>query len=289
MQLFIRVRGRVLGPFDEQKLRSLASRGQFGKMHEVSEDGVAWGHASQYSDLFRPSELAVVAVESAGDQEQRQESGGHVVVTKSPPNSSQSNNIVDWYYNSDGREEGPVTLAILQAMIRSGELSLHVPVWTSGMNHWLPASKVDSLAVASVSPPATAGQHSNGVVSQLDEIRPWITVFAVMWTIASVGSVIGGVLFLIQAAKTSEISKPAASIFALQSIGWFLEGIVATVTSVMLFALAGEIREFVFHCNDAALQKVLKKGKQLIVFWGVLTIIVIAFAIIATIYLMAVN
>ena len=51
-RLYIRIRGRVLGPYDREKLHLMARRGQFGRMHEVSEDGVAWQPASTYGELF---------------------------------------------------------------------------------------------------------------------------------------------------------------------------------------------------------------------------------------------
>ncbi|MEN6449924.1 MAG: serine protease [Thermoguttaceae bacterium] len=41
-QLYIRIRGRVLGPYDQQTLKLLAQRGQFSRIHEVSRDGVNW-------------------------------------------------------------------------------------------------------------------------------------------------------------------------------------------------------------------------------------------------------
>lgn len=51
-QLYIRVRGRIAGPFDEATLKSLARRGQFSKIHEVSQDAVSWVCASVYPQLF---------------------------------------------------------------------------------------------------------------------------------------------------------------------------------------------------------------------------------------------
>lgn len=52
-QLYIRIRGRVYGPYDQEKLQLLALRGQFGRIHEVSQDGVDWLSASTYGELFR--------------------------------------------------------------------------------------------------------------------------------------------------------------------------------------------------------------------------------------------
>ncbi len=51
-QLYIRIRGRILGPYDREKLRLLTRRGQFGRMHEVSQDGMTWFPASTCAELF---------------------------------------------------------------------------------------------------------------------------------------------------------------------------------------------------------------------------------------------
>ena len=51
-QLYIRMRGRVLGPYDQEKLQSLARRGQLSRMHELSQDATNWVRASTYPELF---------------------------------------------------------------------------------------------------------------------------------------------------------------------------------------------------------------------------------------------
>ena len=62
-QLYLRVRGRVLGPYDEEKLKSLVRRGQLSRMHEVSTDGANWVRASTYAELFVGAPVKLVAPE----------------------------------------------------------------------------------------------------------------------------------------------------------------------------------------------------------------------------------
>src|SRR5690242_12141571 len=57
-QYYIRVRGRVLGPFDLEKLKSLRSRGQFSRIHEISTDGQMWSPASTIDHLLVPARQA---------------------------------------------------------------------------------------------------------------------------------------------------------------------------------------------------------------------------------------
>jgi hypothetical protein len=49
---YLRVRGRILGPFSVEKLRSLRTRGQFSRIHEISTDRRAWSPASSIDHLF---------------------------------------------------------------------------------------------------------------------------------------------------------------------------------------------------------------------------------------------
>jgi S1-C subfamily serine protease len=51
-QLYVRIRGKVTGPYDQEKLRWLARRGQLSRAHELSQDTTHWVRASTYPELF---------------------------------------------------------------------------------------------------------------------------------------------------------------------------------------------------------------------------------------------
>lgn len=65
-QFYIRIRGRVLGPYDLDKLQSLARRGQLSRMHEVSSDATTWVRASAHPELFVNEDVASMAVSQDG-------------------------------------------------------------------------------------------------------------------------------------------------------------------------------------------------------------------------------
>src|SRR3954466_13665047 len=69
-RLYMRVRGRVLGPYEPEKLQALVRRGQLSRLHELSTDGVTWERASNYPELFTTNvELpAQQAIESPADK-----------------------------------------------------------------------------------------------------------------------------------------------------------------------------------------------------------------------------
>ena len=67
---------------------------------------------------------------------------------------------MDWFYAKHGKQEGPVTLAVLKAKFESGEIVETDLVWREGMAEWLGAGNVPELAAAEAAP--TEVVPSNG-------------------------------------------------------------------------------------------------------------------------------
>ena len=61
---YVRVRGKVLGPFGIPQLRSMRDRGQFRPFHEVSADGRSWTTATDLHGLLTP-QLSMPQVNSS--------------------------------------------------------------------------------------------------------------------------------------------------------------------------------------------------------------------------------
>lgn len=51
-QYYVRIRGKINGPFDLAGLQKLAARGVVSRLHEVSADKITWTSASEYEQLF---------------------------------------------------------------------------------------------------------------------------------------------------------------------------------------------------------------------------------------------
>jgi Interferon-induced transmembrane protein/GYF domain 2 len=65
----------------------------------------------------------------------------------------------DWYYAKNNQQQGPVPLASLADLLRSGQLSGTDLVWRPGMPNWTPAGQVPELtggAPAAAQPGAQA-------------------------------------------------------------------------------------------------------------------------------------
>jgi hypothetical protein len=148
-QYFIRVRGKVLGPFTLEKLKALRARGQFSRIHEVSTNRQDWQPASTLDavlGLSRP--VAAIAESERGlaqipDKQARSSEG-----------SAASMPGANWYYNVVGEQRGPVSIMELRSMVTAGKLRPDDFVWKDGMSDWLPTSQVPELQPSA---PASSG------------------------------------------------------------------------------------------------------------------------------------
>src|SRR6266851_7892935 len=105
-QFFVRVRGKVTGPFGFEQLKSLRDRGQFRRFHEISGDKKTLLPASTMSELFPESENrsgklreAPIAVPAAAP-----------ILQLAPTEPAASTPIPQWFYiDTEGNEKGPLT------------------------------------------------------------------------------------------------------------------------------------------------------------------------------------
>jgi TM2 domain-containing membrane protein YozV len=148
-QLYIRIRGRVLGPYNQDKLQSLARHGQLSRLHELSTDGTSWGRASAYPELFVNQERQAVLTEEQVVLEVQKS-----VAKDGPPQMLSGQR---WWYGKNGSESGPVDYATIQQLLVSGNLSPDDVVWTDGMTQWVPARHAPGLTpfVTPPSPPSS--------------------------------------------------------------------------------------------------------------------------------------
>jgi hypothetical protein len=132
-QIFIRLRGRIQGPFSAEQLKSMSKRGQFSRMHEVSNDGMIWGRATMRPELFDAGQTEVVFADLDPAPEP-------------PPALPQSLPPADvWYYHQMGVNQGPVDLDQLQFLANSAQIGPMDLVWKQGLPEWLPAARVPGL------------------------------------------------------------------------------------------------------------------------------------------------
>lgn len=118
---YVRVRGKVMGPFATSQLQSLRDRGQFRSFHEVSEDRQNWGNAARLPGMFS-SDASQFDGDDADDRP--------VKPAPEPPADA-------WFYvDSSGRQSGPVGFGALQMMRNNGSLNNESMIWKEGWPEW---------------------------------------------------------------------------------------------------------------------------------------------------------
>ncbi len=146
---YVRIRGKILGPFDVGQLKTLRSRGQFGRANEISNDRVTWQSASTIEHLFAESSIRKRSSDTFEDEEPEA-----TVTSSSPPNHSLSS---VWYYAIGEEQSGPVSLLEIRKLIASHQLCVDDLVWKDGLADWVPIRDVSELnAIAKIAPPAQA-------------------------------------------------------------------------------------------------------------------------------------
>lgn len=160
---YIRSRGKVMGPFTVERLKTLQARGQFSRVHEVSTDRKSWQPASTIDGIF---ETTLVRRNQALLDEDDSPASTEIAIngrttTLAPPAAGPSS----WYYHLAGQQHGPVPLAELRSLVRSGRLNTSDLVWNDSLSDWMPLGEVDELAfearVPNVAPaaPIAPGAH----------------------------------------------------------------------------------------------------------------------------------
>lgn len=145
---FIRVRGRIFGPYDVPQLKALRDRGQFGRANEISSDRQSWQSAATMDHLFGGS-VATATARTAAKKEASP-------VTEPPGSSPPGRSAAPvWHYTVATEQYGPVTLLELRGMVASGQLTPDDVVWKEGMADWIPLRDVPELQAA-VRPSAAA-------------------------------------------------------------------------------------------------------------------------------------
>lgn len=142
---FIRLRGKVFGPFNVDRLRSMQSRGQFSRLHDISVDRANWESAGPFLDALARPAAAIDPIEA--------EPIALAQVPSGPPRAAQA---ATWYYSVGAEEHGPVSLLDLRSLRMSGRLHASDLVWREGMGDWQPVSATPELQLEGTS--GVAGQ-----------------------------------------------------------------------------------------------------------------------------------
>lgn len=123
---YVRMNGKMLGPFGLAQLQSFRDKGRLRPEHELSTDREAWFAAGRIPELFAPAE-APVTYNFARDE------------------AAATGAEIEWYVEIDGERRGPLSQAKLRSLIAAGKVAEDDLVWRSGLGDWQPAEEFDEL------------------------------------------------------------------------------------------------------------------------------------------------
>lgn len=149
---FIRIQGKVLGPYSIAQLKTLIQRGQFGRGNEVSVDGKMWKSAMAIAHLFQEPSGNRTQSSSSATQEPHDSATAHPGRSMAPI----------WYYAVGNEQCGPVSVLDLRKLIASNQLVRDDLVWKEGMPDWTAIRDVPELNVVAKSGVASAPLPASG-------------------------------------------------------------------------------------------------------------------------------
>jgi hypothetical protein len=281
-QLYVRIRGRVLGPYDKEKMQSLARRGQLSRMHELSTDATNWVRASAYPELFVSEEPppAAVAPNRSGEARVSDKDEGL------PPRTSNRS----WWYGKNGSEFGPVDQATLQQMLASGNLGPDDVVWTDGMNQWGSARQTPGLMPISGSLlPASGGAAGSrdDLLASLCKVvvhsRAWVLFIAVVSFIYAALVVMAGIFELIYGARDHAASVVASGLFML------IFGMDVAAGGVLLATHASRIGSLRYGNSGVVLEKAFGVLHNFWVYVSINLIVFLTFLVVLAVWIVSVG
>ena len=139
---YVRVRGRVLGPYTLDAVSQMARKAQIGRSHEVSLDGESWRPAAEFPEIFeRPPAPAAMAVPSITLPADTPISAAPI---QGPDVSSGG---VMWHYTRRGEQQpAPISQSALVNLIASGDVGAEDHAWCETMSTWDVVSRIPQLA-----------------------------------------------------------------------------------------------------------------------------------------------
>jgi hypothetical protein len=158
---YIRLRGKVSGPFTDEQLGVMARQGRLTPFHEVSSDGIHWISARDAGYVMSssgpppipsmPSYPSAPMPMPVFEPIPQPPAGGRTMLgVESPipiepePVAPQRRTVMatptggPWYYEAGGQQNGPIDEGELIALIEAGQMRGGDLVWEQGQPDWQP-------------------------------------------------------------------------------------------------------------------------------------------------------
>lgn len=293
-QYYVKIRGRVLGPFPPERLAQMAKQGQLSRIHKISDDGRSWQSGTEFPQFFQSDIQAPSGYNSQNSTAEPEPQVSATTdseprTTASPSTPSQE----EWHYAVNDQSFGPVSKGTLLKLIGAGKVSKSDMIWKSGMDDWQPVSAVPEFALQSeqeirVSSSVQVGSQGTSGAANLSEcamtIRSttgWVIFISVFLYLASAALFLFFIYGVVQAAKLS------SSILVAQSIIALIQSVVVGTAAVFLNRYAVAAGKFALTRDVASLNLSMRWLGRFWLFLSIVLIVWLVFILVAIIYAFA--
>ena len=181
---YVRMHGRVLGPFVLSRLQAMTQATKVNHSHEISTDGNSWQKAAAYPEIFVAAAEPAPAAQAEATEDlklapapavdpaivqQKSDVDPTFLAEEAERKRKKPPGQVEWYYavagETDSEPEGPVTRTEIVERIKAGDLVRSDMVWQSQMNDWARAGTRPEFKAAfdklMAAVPSVKGKPSN--------------------------------------------------------------------------------------------------------------------------------
>lgn len=131
---YVKIRGRVLGPFLPDRLLEMAKSGKLSRSNMISTNNDHWQKAGEYPELFGNAtthDTAPVTENTAQSSE---------------PATPDVQEERIWHYGVNGNSSGPEPQSKIYELIQTGQLAKTDLIWRDGMPEWKPVSVIPAFS-----------------------------------------------------------------------------------------------------------------------------------------------
>jgi len=124
---FVKLGGKITGPYTEQQLSVMLHRSEFSRLHLVSTDRRNWESAAHLVAMLESRDRGTTSSDAEF------------------PRASNAQERPDWYYASDGDKRGPFTMREMQQLISKGKITANTSVYAPHLKSWQDAGDCREL------------------------------------------------------------------------------------------------------------------------------------------------
>ena len=269
--LWVKEKGRLLGPYTIEKLKQLVDENWLSKMHLISTDQMTWINAGDYEsgmlwirdEQIQTTENEDLNLDSAGAAETNPEHEKHPHVAEVE---------TDWWYTRNGQQLGPISLEQLQNMLGCQDLKADEQVWKDGMKYWKAAKDVPALqAHIGTEEPNPEPPLTPDFFTVANTSRGWTIFISIAFFISAAGSIIAGFIDLVHAIKAE------SNLWLVISIATLITGGVTVAAGLMILSISNRMAAAAHLRTPSALTDALGALNRYWLFLAI--VIIVSFAV----------